>query len=286
MEEHSTSSSHPDLRQRYVELLKRTLSLTNLSSSPVIPVISLTGKKGFPLHHISRAIEWGLGWLHLQLGYQRHFSVADRENGRAYCGYAHTMIGMKRLDNLQRCIETVVAESVPGDLIETGVWRGGACIFMRGMLEVLQDDSRRVFVADSFEGLPKPDPQHAVDHADKHHTHSFLAIGDAEVRQNFEKYGLLDDRVVFLKGWFKDTLPSAPITALSVLRLDGDLYGSTMDALRVLYPKLSVGGYCIVDDYALQGCKAAIDDYRREHGILDELNEIDWSGRFWRKSRE
>ena len=105
------------------------------------------------------------------------------------------------------------------------------------------------------------------------------------VRANFERYGLLDKQVCFLKGWFRDTLPKAPIGRLSVIRLDGDLYESTMDALVNLYPKLSRGGYVIIDDYgALEPCSRAVHEYRRLHGITDEIHPVDWTGAYWRRS--
>lgn len=199
-------------------------------------------------------------------------------------GYADTMIGLKRLDNLQYCIETVLREGVEGDLIETGVWRGGACIFMRAVLAAYGITDRKVFVADSFEGLPKPDERkYPADKGDTHYIHTFLAVSKEVVENNFKKYGLLDDQVVFLKGWFKDTLPNAPIEKLSILRLDGDMYGSTMESLEYLYPKLSKGGFCIIDDYALRGCQMAVNDYRVKHRINSEMKEIDWTGRYWRK---
>ena len=91
---------------------------------------------------------------------------------------------------------------------------------------------------------------------------------------------------VFLKGWFKDTLPNIPTSTLAVIRLDGDLYQSTMESLENLYPKLSIGGYCIIDDYALETCKKAVDDFREEHDITSTLYEVDWTGRFWRKETE
>src|SRR5205085_12029434 len=100
---------------------------------------------------------------------------------------------------------------------------------------------------------------------------------------NFHKYGLLDEQVVFLKGWFKDTLPTAPIDTLAILRLDGDMYSSTMDALVHLYPKLSKGGFCIIDDYGLPACRQAVHAYRAQHHIQSEIREIDWTGSFWRK---
>ena len=111
-------------------------------------------------------------------------------------------------------------------------------------------------------------------------------MSQAQVEANFRRYGLLDDQVVFLKGWFKDTLPTAPIDTLAILRLDGDMYGSTIDALSALYSKLSIGGFCIVDDYGVvDSCKQAVTDFRADHGITADLHVIDSSGRFWRKDR-
>ncbi len=98
------------------------------------------------------------------------------------------------------------------------------------------------------------------------------------------KYGLLDNQVQFLAGWFCDTLPKAPIHRLAVMRLDGDMYESTMDALRALYPKLSVGGFVIIDDFGyLESCRAAVMDYRAEFGIAEEIKQIDWGGVYWQR---
>ncbi len=213
-------------------------------------------------------------------------SIARLE-GRDWPALAHTMIGMKRLNNLQFCVEDVLAKQVPGDLIETGVWRGGATILMRGILRAYGVTDRRVFVADSFEGLPAPDSgKYPADAGDKHHLLTPLAVSLEEVKSNFEKYGLLDEQVCFLKGWFKDTLPRAPIERLAVIRLDGDMYESTMDGLKHLYPKLSVGGYLIVDDYgAVRGCRKAIEDYRKAYGISEVIREIDWGGVYWQRMK-
>lgn len=198
---------------------------------------------------------------------------------------ATTMVGLRRLDNIQACVERIVAEDVPGDLIETGVWRGGASIFMRGALEAYGDRERTVWVADSFQGLPKPDAQrYPRDEGDPLWRFRELAVPVEEVQRNFERFGLLDDRVRFLVGWFKDTLPDAPVERLSLIRLDGDMYESTSVALESLYPKLSPGGFVIVDDYGVPGARAATDDFRADHGIEEPLEQIDWVGAFWRKS--
>jgi O-methyltransferase len=209
-----------------------------------------------------------------------------RTEGRDWPREGDTMIGLARLNNLQQCVTAVLRDGIPGDLIETGVWRGGACIFMRAILKAFGDPDRVVWVADSFHGLPKPDRRYPQDHSDSLWTHSdVLGVSVDEVKNNFTRYGLLDDRVRFLKGWFRDTLPNAPIERIAVLRLDGDMYGSTMDALQSLYPKLSSGGYVIVDDFgAMATCRQAVEDYRRAHGICEAIEGIDWTGVFWRKA--
>jgi hypothetical protein len=196
------------------------------------------------------------------------------------------MIGRKRLSHLQRCIEEVLREHIPGDLIECGVWRGGATIFMRAVLKAYGDVQRQVWVADSFKGLPPPDAEnYPVDKGDWLHRFQQLAVSVEEVKANFTRYGLLDDQVHFLPGWFKDSLPTASIDRLAVLRADGDMYESTTQILTYLYPKLSVGGYCIIDDYGADPrCRQASDDYRRQQGVTDPLQWIDWTGVFWQRT--
>jgi O-methyltransferase len=195
---------------------------------------------------------------------------------------AHTMIGIPRLENLQWCVEEVLNGEIQGDLIETGVWRGGATIFMRGILQAYGVTDRRVWVADSFEGLPQGD--HPKERHLELHRHQELAVSLEEVTRNFQRYGLLDKQVQFLKGWFRDTLPSAPIEKLAVMRLDGDLYESTMDALVNLYGKLSHGGFVIIDDYnAVASCNDAVEDFRKAQGVSSDLFLIAGAGAYWRK---
>ena len=208
----------------------------------------------------------------------------EREEGRDRPLYAQTMIGLKRMRNLRDAVETVIAEGVGGDLIEAGVWRGGASILMRGVLAAYEEPGRRVFVADSFAGLPEPDAErYPLDAADLNSAEEELAVGVDEVRANFERYGLLDDRVRFVAGWFRDTLPALAEETFAVVRLDGDLYESTMDGLVNLYPRLAVGGYLIIDDYGFENSRAAVEDYRREHGISEPIELVDWVGAYWRR---
>jgi hypothetical protein len=178
-----------------------------------------------------------------------------------------------------------IENDVKGDLIETGVWRGGATIFMRALLMAYGITDKTVWVADSFDGLPKPDEKKYVqDRGDKHFEEDVLKVALEDVKRNFAKYDLLDEQVQFIKGWFKDTLPVAPINRLSILRLDGDMYESTMDALVHLYPKLSSGGFILIDDWgAVKACRQAVEDYRNKHEITDEIVPVDWAGVYWKK---
>jgi hypothetical protein len=209
-----------------------------------------------------------------------------RLDGRDWPTEAETMVGLKRLDNLQASIVTALREGIEGDLVETGVWRGGCGILMRAVLRAYGDPSRHVWLADSFKGLPEASPQeYPQDAGDPHATFSgYLGVSVEAVKANFERYELLDDRVRFLEGWFRDTLPNAPIERISVLRLDGDMYESTHVALTHLYPRVSRGGFLIVDDYgALPNCRQAVEDYRTQHGITDPIEAVDWTGVYWRK---
>lgn len=206
-----------------------------------------------------------------------------KEMGLLWPEFAETMVGHRRLENVRDCLECVLADGVPGDLVETGVWRGGTVIFMRAVLTVYGVGNRRVWAADSFQGLPRPTPGYYENDVDLHQ-HGELAVSLDQVKENFRRYGMLDDQVRFLPGWFNDTLPSAPIETIALLRLDGDMYESTMVALRSLYPKVSRGGFVIIDDYgALEVCRQAVHDFRDEHGICDEIVAVDWSGAYWRK---
>ena len=158
---------------------------------------------------------------------------------------------------------------------------------MRAVLELFDKGGTRcVFLADSFQGLPKTDPVSYPAGRGLEVWKDSLDVSVVEVRKNFERYRMLDDRVQFLVGWFKDTLPEAPIQRLAVLKLDGDLYESTIQALESLYPKLSVGGYCIIDDYGcFPACARAVEDYRRDHGITEAIEKVNWSVIYWQRAQ-
>ncbi len=255
-------ASSTALRSLYLSLIKRSLTNTLFDSEPDIDDDEFRFVRARAEHYVK--------------------------------GAAVSMLPLGRLDNIENCIVDVIHEGVSGDLIETGVWRGGATIFMRAVLKAYDVADRSVWVADSFEGLPAPDPERFPLEAKVQQgpvikkAYDNLAVGLEEVKRNFQAYEMLDHQVHFLKGWFKDTLPSAPIRALSVLRLDGDFYESTWDALVNLYSRLSVGGYVIVDDYGEDSwtyCRKAVDDFRRERDIREPLLRVDSKCFYWKRAR-
>jgi O-methyltransferase len=250
-------SGHNDAAKRYLDLLE--LCLCNL--------IYRDGHRG--------------------MGVERAFDAELRDKGQDWPQVAHTMIGRVRLSHLRRSVERVLEEAIPGDFIETGVWRGGACIMMRGVLAAHSVTDRVVHLADSFCGLPPPDSARYP--ADKDlilHEHAELAVPRAEVEEAFRRYGLLDGQVRFHEGWFKETLPRLGEECFALIRLDGDMYESTSTALTELYPRLSPGGFAVIDDYGcFEACRLAVEDYRARHRIIEPIEQIDWGGVFWRKPR-
>jgi len=214
----------------------------------------------------------------------RAYDEKMRAVGRDWPSTAHTMVGLARLSNLRELVEKTLLENIPGDYIETGVWRGGCCILMKAVLTAY-GERRKLYVADSFVGLPPPKGERFPgDAGDLHHTYDVLAVPLEEVSANFRKYDLLDEDVVFVKGFFESTLPALQAGPFALLRLDGDMYESTIIPLEHLYPKLSSGGFVLIDDYgAVPGCRQAVDDYRRENNIGAPIHEVDWTGVWWRK---
>jgi len=203
-----------------------------------------------------------------------------------------TMSGPAVLDNVLMLARDAIARRVPGDFIEVGAWRGGVGVLLRAVIAAYvphEQPPRTAWIADSFAGLPKPDPARHLDDAVLHHLMRALdglQVDRAQVERGFARAGLLDAQVRVLAGWFADTLPAAPIERLALARLDGDWYESTLTALDALYPRLSVGGFLIVDDYGLPtGCARAVDEYRTLHGIAAPLQRVDHQAVFWCKAR-
>lgn len=199
-----------------------------------------------------------------------------------------TMLPRTFLENVESCVNETLENNIKGDFVEAGVWRGGACILAHNIFKIASS-TKKVWVFDSFEGLPKPDAEkYPSDTGDNHWSIPELSVSLEQVKKNFELFNVLDESVEFIKGWFKDTMPNNAIENISVLRLDGDMYESTIDPLEYLYPKLSSGGYCIIDDYTPRyGAFNAVNDYREKYNITEPIEVVSDSGvtiGFWKKA--
>lgn len=269
-------------RDPYLDLLKQCLT-ASLYDESAWRISDAFGKPGV-WNAIRRSFFQMMGRRGYRLIKMKRFNAERRHEGLDWPMFGYSMVGTKRLDNLEACIRTIVKEQIPGDIIETGVWRGGACIFMKAVLNQLKDTKTNIWLADSFEGLPAPKSD--IDKSEVGFNLAgceHLQISMEQVQANFRRFNLLDERIRFIKGWFCDSLPTAPIEKISLLRLDGDLYDSTRDAVNALYHKVVPGGYVVVDDYGTwSGCRVAIDEFRRAHGIEAEITQIDRSGVYWR----
>jgi O-methyltransferase len=244
------------LRERYLALVESTLAGTIYEDDPI------------------RAS-----------GVEKYDSVL-REYGWDWPSKAFTMIGLKRLRNFRAVIESVIGTNVPGDIMEAGVWRGGAGIMARAVLAAYGVGDRRVILADSFAGLPPPDPDnYPADAGSAFHEYAELRVPLDEVKRNFAKFGLLDEQVVFLPGWFRDTLPTAPVERVAVLRLDCDMYESSIQALDSLYDRVSINGWIVIDDYeVIPACRSAVHDFLKARDLKPEIYPIDGVGVFFRKT--
>lgn len=178
------------------------------------------------------------------------------------------------------------ALSVPGDFVETGVWRGGTSVILLRVLRKFVPGERHLWAADSFQGLPTPQsmdkrrytapPRRSLRfHVGR--TGEFSA-SEGLFRKNLERQGFPPEttpEVRVLRGWFNESIPSAPIGRIAFLRLDGDLYESTMGPLESLYPKVVNGGFIYVDDYnSFFGCANAVDTYRKRMNITTPMVAI------------
>lgn len=267
-----------DAKQLYLDLMKRALTYLIYGQEEFMPVQR-------PRDFVKRLVFDALGKRGIVPLRRLTVNLENRMEGRDWPAVGLTMIGMKRLNQLQECAEDVLAHNVPGDFIEAGTWRGGAAILLRAILKAQLVRDRNVWVADSFEGLPTPDvDKYPADTRDYDFTNPILAVPLEQVKSNFARFGLLDEQVQFVKGWFRDSLPHLQDETWSVIRLDGDMYESTMDGLKYLYPNLSVGGYVTIDDYGgLQCCREAVHDYRNANKITEEIQKVDWTGVYWRR---
>jgi len=277
----------PDpMRDRYLALLKRALvNLIYVDNEQRLWL--LCGPDGPPAEPPSQTHMRDIRYrepaaYRALVDAKRIGTIVNRQPGR----YAHTMVGLHGLTHVERLAGRLFAEGVAGDFVDAGTWRGGCAILMRALQRAFGEVHRRVWVADSFTGVPpstaEADLRDNVDLTEARYP--WLTASLEAVRDNFSTYDLLDEGVRFLPGLFADTLADAPIGPIALLRIDADLYSSTMECLEALYDRVSVGGYVIIDDYAwLPSCREAVDEFRDRRGITAPIERINWTVIHWRK---
>ena len=204
-----------------------------------------------------------------------------------------TMVSKERLDNVALSAWTVIKETIPGDFVETGVWRGGCSMISKAVALISnQTQCHANWLFDSFQGLPsmtendlgiepkmsrKMDPPGSYNNVNLDHVvHNFRTMLNDDLNATY-----------FVKGWFNSTVSTSLVNKISILRLDGDLYSSTMEVLDAFYPRVVSRGFVIIDDYGhWPQCKRAIHDYfdgKLKMDISKLLIKIDYTGVYFRK---
>jgi len=189
----------------------------------------------------------------------------------------YSLVTKERFDTIDIIKDDIYTNNIDGDVVECGVWKGGMSIYLSYLFL-----DKKIWVCDSYEGFqPLSISQYAYngnerhdENFDKNHPNAVpnnmsIKISLDEVKSNFKQFGLVDDDIIFLKGWVKDTLnpKTCKIDKISVLRIDVDSYSATLEVLVNLYDKVVSGGYIIFDDSALHECKDAIREFERIKNI-------------------
>ncbi|NJL70643.1 MAG: macrocin O-methyltransferase [Candidatus Competibacteraceae bacterium] len=185
------------------------------------------------------------------------------------------------VQNSFECAWNAIKDGVPGDIVECGVFAGTQSAAMAWAC-MRQQQHRKVHLFDSFAGIPKAGPK------DDETITALIGTGNGElettgvsacsvesVKSNMVQWQIDPSLLHYHKGWFQDTVPLFKVDAIAVLRLDGDLYESTKVCLEHLMPKVSKGGCIIIDDYALTGCRRAVDEYLAAHNLSPEIQVIE-----------
>lgn len=190
-------------------------------------------------------------------------------------GLIATVVWQPRLYATVELSLAALALTASGDFVETGLFTGGTASLMILVLQQFDKCDRKFWGYDSFEGLPPPAPEDESKFGviGKSGDYSF---GYERVVANLKNWKVWDDdKVILTKGYFNDTLPKTAVSEIAFLRLDGDLFESTWDALVNLYSKVVPGGLIYVDDYgSFPGCRRAVDSFRSEHHIYEPLHYV------------
>eukprot|EP01039_Chlorochromonas_danica_P002510 gene2510-2748_t len=236
---------------------------------------------GFSFGDSERTIDPALRHLKLPA---KPFDARKRTEGVDFTFIGMSMAGAKRLRSVEHQLAEIRQNNIPGMVIETGVWRGGMDIFVRGILRAYHQAKVPVLLCDSFHGLPPGNAE--LNRGDMGWDRTpILEIDARMVAQNFVRAGLMDDHVLFAKGFFNDSMPTVAkqVQQIALLRLDGDMYASTVDVVYHLYEKVVVGGFVVIDDWTGLPAQVAMLDFFATHNHHPEVIPIDRIAVYWKK---
>jgi len=210
----------------------------------------------------------------------------------------YTMTSAERIWSLLHAVQYVVDEQISGDFVECGVWRGGSVMAMAHQLSRMGVTDRRIWLYDTFAGMTQPTEADveavsgttaaemlaSTEVADGNNV--WCVAGRSDVEANVRSTRYPNENFILVEGDVAVTLHESAPESIAVLRLDTDWYESTRVGLEVLYPRLTVGGVCILDDYGhWQGARRAVDEYFAAQGQRPFMHPIDFSGRLFFKTR-
>lgn len=191
----------------------------------------------------------------------------------------YTAMGRGRLDHLEACLDAVRSDGIEGDLAECGTGRGGGAIFMRAYVDAHEMPDREVWVVDRFRATAEPATSVELPEAGVAGFRADLNL----VRDGFERFELLDDRVRFLVGPPGRTLLDAPLRRIALLRIGRGAEAEAIAVLEQVYDILADGAFVIVEQHEGSDTLAAVDAFRRSRGIDAPLQRVDAGEVVWRK---
>ena len=213
--------------------------------------------------------------------------------------YIYSMLSLEGLENIEMCTDIILKNNIIGDFVECGVWRGGTGIIIKKLLQKYNNNEKKIYLLDSYEGMENLEKSNTITEKDKLDQICSYILNDVEqyfgkklietnydeVKNNLIYFDCFDKNVILLKGWFNDQFPFDNINTISLLRLDCDYYYPTKICLEKLYKKVSKGGFIILDEYYLEfmGEKNAVDEFRSKYNITNKIIPVNNNIAYWIK---
>jgi O-methyltransferase len=197
-----------------------------------------------------------------------------------------SLVSKERFDNIDYIAKILETDNIKGDIVETGIWRGGMVAYLSQIFP-----NRKIYGCDSFEGCQNPKDGKYIVAGETHNYGKYYGGTLDDVKENLNSLNIDYSNIIFIKGWFRDTMINFPSDKIALLRLDGDSYSATLEVLDELYCKVVKGGFVIIDDYMIPECRAALNKFlenKKNIMLLSPNDNLPLHGRiehgiYWRK---